>query len=142
LNLVRVTMPTPRRELTVLIADDDQNDVFILKRLLAKAGIDAPLRIFGDGEEVLAHLRALLPAPPAASTCLLLLDLKMPKVNGFEVLRWIRSQEAFRSMPVVILSGSEEPRDLQRARELGATRYLIKHPPPEVFASLLGGLAP
>ena len=61
----------------------------------------------------------------------------MPKLNGFEVLRWIRKQAAFKSLPVVMLSGSDEPRDIKRATELGATRYLIKHPPPEEFAQLL-----
>jgi CheY-like chemotaxis protein len=65
------------------------------------------------------------------------LDIKMPKLDGFEVLRWIRKQGDLATLPVVMLSGSDEPRDLRRAVELGATRYVIKHPPPEVIAELM-----
>jgi two-component system response regulator len=65
------------------------------------------------------------------------LDIKMPKLDGFETLRWIRKQEALKALPVFVLSGSDEPRDVRRATELGATRYVVKHPPAEVFARLL-----
>jgi len=68
---------------------------------------------------------------------LILLDIKMPKLDGFEVLRWIRKQNALRELPVIILSGSDEPRDLKRATELGATDYVVKHPKPEALAQLL-----
>lgn len=122
----------------IAIADDDPNDVFILRRLMSKAGVPNPLRVFPDGESLVAHLRTCADRkndvfPPR----LVFLDIKMPRLDGFEVLRWIRSQSAWQTLPVVILSGSDEPRDLKRARELGASRYLIKHPPVDVFLALM-----
>ena len=122
----------------ILIADDDADDLFLMRRLLAKAGIRNPLVSCPDGDEVLAFLRpAAAGNAKAIQPLVVFLDIKMPKLNGFEVLRWIRKQAAFKSLPVVMLSGSDEPRDIKRATELGATRYLIKHPPPEEFAQLL-----
>lgn len=125
----------------IAIADDDPNDVFILRRLLIKAGVPNPLRVFEDGEELVAHLRVCADKKNGESLpCLVFLDIKMPRLDGFEVLRWIRGQSALQALPVVILSGSDEPRDLKRARELGASRYLIKHPPSQLFVSLMAEL--
>jgi CheY-like chemotaxis protein len=131
-------MSTPPQPNVILIADDDADDLFLVRRLIAKAGIKNPLVSCPDGDEVLAFLR---PAATASSKAIkplvVFLDIKMPKLNGFEVLRWIRKQAAFKLLPVVMLSGSDEPRDIKRAAELGATRYLIKHPTAEEFAKLL-----
>ena len=122
----------------ILVGDDDPNDVFILRRLLLKAAGPQPVVCCANGEDVVAYLRPFAEKTRTSERVrVLFLDIKMPRLDGFEVLRWVRSQPAIASLPVVILSGSDEPRDLQRARELGATRYLIKHPPPTVFAELL-----
>jgi CheY-like chemotaxis protein len=122
----------------ILIAENDPDDLYLIRRLLAKAGVRNPVVSFRDGDELVSFLRPMTGAPQAGiRPSMVFLDIKMPKRDGFEVLRWIRKQRALKALPVIILSGSDEPRDIKRATELGATRYVVKHPSPEQFAQLL-----
>lgn len=115
---------------TVLLVEDDPNDVFFIRNAFERAGIaDAP-RVARDGEEALAYLlgqgafsdRRLNPAPS-----LVLLDLKLPRLSGLEFLAWRARQEArLRCIPVVVLTSSQSPEDLAKAYELGANSYLVK----------------
>ena len=126
--------PEPLR--VILLVDDDPNDIFLMRRLLTKAGVKNPVVSFGDGEELLGFLRPATQegaGTPGLRTAIVFLDLKMPKLDGFEALRWIRMQKVLKDLPVVILSGSEEPRDIKKAKELGATAYLTKHPEVETL---------
>jgi CheY-like chemotaxis protein len=115
----------------ILLADDDENDVLLMRRAFNKAHLANSLHTVADGEEAIAYLegqekfadRGQFPLPG-----LLLLDLKMPRKNGFEVLRWIRSHPALKRMLVIILTSSKETRDINRAYELGANSYLVKPP--------------
>ena len=123
----------------ILLAEDDPNDVFFMQRALAKAGVNILLQVVKDGQEALDYLagagnyndRVEFPLPS-----LILLDLKMPFVNGFDVLAWIRSQPALKDLPVVILTSSAEERDRQRATELGAMAYCIKPPSREMVMGI------
>lgn len=115
---------------TVLLVEDDPDDVFFIRNAFERAGIaDAP-RVARDGEEASAYLlgqgafsdRRLNPAPS-----LVLLDLKLPRLSGLEFLAWRARQEArLRSIPVVVLTSSQSPEDLAKAYELGANSYLVK----------------
>lgn len=124
---------------SILLVDDDPDDVFMTKRLLLKAGVRNGIVTLSNGQEALDYLKGVCAAGPRP--CLLLLDLKLPRVDGFEVLAWIREQRQLRDLKVVILSGSDEPRDRQRARSLGADGYLVKHPGPEAFRQLVDNCA-
>jgi CheY-like chemotaxis protein len=121
----------------ILVAEDDENDVCLIKRAFQKAQFENPLNVVRDGEEALAYLQGIEPYadrqsnPPPA---LVLLDLKMPRRNGFEVLAWIREQPEFNHLPVVVLTSSQESSDISRAYALGANSYLVK---PANFASLV-----
>jgi CheY-like chemotaxis protein len=114
---------------TVLVADDDANDVFFLRRAFQKAGLACPIVDVSDGEKAISYLagsdtyadRNLYPAPT-----LLFLDLKMPKVSGFEVLEWLQKHNGMAEMKVVVLSSSNLPSDMQKARSLGADDYRVK----------------
>ena len=131
-------MATAQSSSVIIVAEDDANDLFLMQRLVAKAGIKIPLMSFRDGEEVVTFLRTCTESGyKGILPRVVFLDIKMPKVDGFEVLRWIRKQSTFKTLPVVILSGSDEPRDHRRAAELGANGFLVKHPRPEVFARLI-----
>jgi CheY-like chemotaxis protein len=118
-----------RREATILIVDDDENDRFFIERVFKMANSPVHLRFAFDGEEAMAYLsgkgkyhdRARFPVP-----ALILLDLKMPRVTGFDVLEWLKSREGVRRLPVVVLSSSSLQSDVNRAYELGANAYLIK----------------
>src|SRR5256885_1545001 len=121
-------------ELIILLAEDDENDVFFMQRALQKAGVHHPLHVTTDGRETMEYLagtkkftdRAQFPLPS-----LVLLDLKMPFANGFEVLTWIRSQPSLNDLAIVVLTSSAEERDRQRAAELGAKGYFVKPPTRE-----------
>jgi len=113
----------------VLVADDDANDIFFLRRAFQKAGLSCPIIDVPDGEKAINYLtgsdgfgdRNQFPIPS-----LLFLDLKMPKVSGFEVLEWLQKHHNLNSMKVVVLSSSNLPTDMQKARALGAHDYRVK----------------
>jgi CheY-like chemotaxis protein len=113
----------------VLIAEDDENDVELLRRSFRQAGLDVPIHVVMDGEACMAYLSGLgkysnreeYPLPD-----LLLLDLKMPRMNGFEVLKWIREQPSLGALRVVVLTSSERIRDINLAYQLGANSFLTK----------------
>jgi len=114
---------------TILVAEDDADDAFLLQRAFGKLGITTSLKFVHDGQEAIDYLqgdgqfadRSFHPLPD-----LLLLDIKMPRLNGFQVLGWVRKQKTLRRLPVVIFSSSGEPADIDRAYDLGANSYLIK----------------
>src|SRR5438128_896756 len=107
----------------ILLVEDNDDDVFLTKRALLMAGINNPLHVVTDGEEAVDYLagtgafhnRTVHPLP-----AVVFLDLKLPLKSGHEVLSWIRSQRAFESLIVVVLTSSDEVTDLRRAYSLGA----------------------
>lgn len=113
----------------ILYAEDDPNDVFFIKHAFAKVGVANPLQIVKDGQEAKNYLdgvgafadRSRYPLP-----CLVLLDIKMPRVSGFDVLHWMRDQPNFRNIPVIIFSASSFPSDIEHAYEIGANAYVVK----------------
>jgi CheY-like chemotaxis protein len=117
------------RNSVVLIADDDSNDVFFLRRAFQKAGLTNAVLDVPDGEGAINYLsgvedyadRKQFPMPS-----LLLLDLKMPKVSGFEVLEWLSQRKDLEKLTVIVLSSSGLQSDIQRARSLGADDYRVK----------------
>ncbi len=112
----------------LLVAEDDENDALLLERALRRAGSEFQLIRVPDGEQAVAYLAGLPPysdrsAHPPAD--LLLLDLKMPRMDGFEVLRW-RAAQTVHSFPVIVFSSSTLERDVRQAYELGASSYAVK----------------
>lgn len=128
---------TPASNAVILIAEDDDNDVFLIKRALHRAQFDNPVQVVPTGQDAIAYLKG---EPPYVSRekhpipALMLLDLKMPLKSGFEVLSWIRQHPEFNSLPVVVLTSSQESADVNRAYALGANSYLVK---PASFVSLV-----
>lgn len=122
---------------TILLVEDDPNDVFLMQRAFRKANLANPIQVVQDGESAVLYLegqeqysdRALYPLPS-----LMLLDLKLPRRSGLEVLEWLRQQPKLRRLPVVVLTSSREHVDVNRAYELGANSYLVK---PVAFDGLL-----
>jgi CheY-like chemotaxis protein len=113
----------------ILLADDSDDDVFLIRRTLQTANIVNPLRVVHDGEQVLAYLKGKPPYDDREAFPLpelLLLDLKMPRVDGFEVLGWLRQQPEWRKLPVAVLTSSTDVRDANTAFALGANSFLIK----------------
>ena len=119
---------------TVLIVDDSPDDVRLTLRALKKSGVTNPVDIAADGQEALDYLlptdRTVTPALPA----LILLDINLPKINGLEVLRAIRAHDRTRYLPVVVLTTSNEERDIVETYNLGANSFVRK---PVVFGDFL-----
>jgi CheY-like chemotaxis protein len=121
----------------ILHVEDDPNDVLLLEHACRKAAVECDIRRVADGDEAVAYLRGVKPFANRAEfplPRLILLDLKMPRMNGFDVLMWLREQEALRVIPVVVLSSSNHDADLHKAYELGVNSYLMK---PVSFDSLV-----
>jgi len=111
---------------TILVAEDDLNDTYLLKRAFLKAGIDVQMDFVEDGAQAIRYLADRNRRSHETIPELLLLDLNMPRVNGFEVLKWVRHQPGLKRMLVIVLTSSEEPGDINRAYDLGANSYLVK----------------
>ena len=121
----------------ILVAEDDENDVFLIKRALHQAQFENPLAVVQTGEEAIAYLKGAAPYQDREKhplPALVLLDLKMPRRDGFEVLAWIRQQPELNGLAVVVLTSSQESSDINRAYALGANSYLVK---PANFLSLV-----
>jgi len=131
--------PERNQAAVILLAEDNEDDVFLMERALREAGIKNPLSIVEDGQEAIDYLsgsgpyadRQRYPLP-----AILFLDLKMPRKSGFDVLKWVRSNEALQTMVIVVLTSSEEPSDISRAYREGANSYLVKPPTGEELLTM------
>jgi CheY-like chemotaxis protein len=117
------------KNFTVLLVEDDLNDIFLVKRAFKLARLETPLQVVTDGEEAVHYLKgegkyADRQAHPLPK--LIVMDIKMPRLSGFEVLEWIKRDGPLRRIPIVIVSSSDRPDDITRAYELGANAYMIK----------------
>lgn len=134
----------PLDHLPILLVEDSDDDLFFFKRLLGKTGLNPALAVATDGQQAVAYLKrsvhADLPGHPPIPV-LIFLDLKLPLKGGFEVLQWIRTQEALAKTAVVILSSSAESRDVSRAFKWGAQSYLVKYPEPAILAEVVQRVA-
>jgi CheY-like chemotaxis protein len=125
------------RQSTILHVEDDSNDVLLFQHACRKAGVKANLQTVTDGEEALAYLngtdqfqnRAEHPFPT-----LLVLDLKLPRVSGFDLLTRVREDTRLRRLPVIVLTSSNREADVKRAYDLGANSFLVK---PVAFEGLV-----
>lgn len=114
---------------TILVVEDDPNDLFFLKRAFSAVQSKCLMQAVGDGAEAIDYLRGVddysdrkqFPLP-----ALILMDLKMPRVDGFEFLAWLRREPGLKLIPVVVLSSSNLPLDVKRAYELGANSFVVK----------------
>lgn len=114
---------------TVLLAEDNPDDAWMMRRCFKSAGIDATLQLVENGREAVAYIsgegkyadRAEYPLP-----CIVLLDLKMPYLSGIEVLKWLRSESKFPTLLAVLLTSSNDTRDVDEAYRLGANAFLMK----------------
>jgi CheY-like chemotaxis protein len=121
---------------TILLVEDSADDALLIKRAFRKAKIANPIQTVSDGDEAVAYLsgaerygdRRQFPLP-----VMIILDLKLPRRSGFEVLEWLRSQPGLKRTPVVVLTSSKETVDVNHAYELGANSYLLK---PVTFEAL------
>lgn len=129
--------PTAPEARSILLVEDSPDDALLVQRAFRKLGGETRIRLVENGEKAVAYLggegdyadRIRFPLPD-----LMLLDLKLPRRSGFEVLEWLRGQPGLKRLPVVVFTGSREAADVDRAADLGANSYLVK---PLGFEALL-----
>lgn len=127
----------------ILLADDNTEDLFFLRRKLAKIGVTNPIVSVEDGFEAIRVLKTCRKGDHAnLIPSILFLDIKMPGVTGFSVLSWVRSIDLLNRMKVVMVSDSDEPCDIELATELGANAYLIKYPSAASLGEVVASLDP
>ena len=125
------------RDGVILLAEDDPNDVLSVQRAFQRNYVAIPVQVVRDGEEALAYLSGQAPFADRERhplPVLMLMDLKMPRKSGLEVLAWVRQQPGLKRLPIIVLTSSNQSPDINRAYELGANSYLVK---PAGFDSLL-----
>lgn len=114
---------------TILLVEDNPDDVLLMQRAFKKANLANPLQVVDNGEKAVAYLggqdpysdRSQHPVP-----VLVLLDLKLPRFSGLEVLEWVRTKEGLNRLPIVVLTSSADSGDVNTAYDLGANSYLVK----------------
>jgi CheY-like chemotaxis protein len=138
-------MSAASKPATLLLAEDLDDDVFIMRRALKAAGVLNPLVAVPDGRELCAYLsgsgqyqdRSTFPLP-----FLIFLDLKMPYMDGFECLEVISNTADLRQIPVIVLTSSAQEKDQRRAYKAGARTYLVKPPGPRELLAVVASLDP
>lgn len=113
-------MSSPQ-EIDILLVEDNPNDAELTQRALKKSDLGARLAIARDGAEALEYLLSNRPRPKVV-----FLDLKLPKIDGIEVLRRVRAEERTHSLPIVVLTSSQEERDINECYKLGVNSYVVK----------------
>lgn len=122
----------------IIAIDDSDDDLFFLRRLLALAAPKRPLICFTDAADAIAYLTGVVQSEALDKIPLLVItDVKMPGVSGFQFVEWMRDQKDLSRRPVFMLSTSDDPKDMTRAAELGAEGYLIKFPSAEKMEELI-----
>jgi CheY-like chemotaxis protein len=119
-----MVMDTTKSKL--LLVEDSEDDVYFFKRTLQKSGLTCAVHRVANGAEAIDFLRNTSTSSSAELPRVIFLDLKMPVLNGFEVLDWLQTQPFTPRMRVIVLSGSEHQNDKTRAAQMGATGYLVK----------------
>jgi DNA-binding response OmpR family regulator len=121
----------------VLVLEDDRTTASLIAQVLAATNMANPLELFASGREAIEYLEQV---PVVATPVLLVLDLSLPDLSGLEVLRWVRGRSELDCVAVVMLSGSGDDEDIERAYEIGIDAYLVKpagiHGLPDVVRGL------
>ena len=131
------------RRIRILVADDDENDRYFLKRAFTAAGINVAVEMVNNVLTAMNYLNGVEPFADRTTfplPDLVMLDINMPGLDGFGVLRWIRGQPGLRQVPVLFWSSSEARKDVDLAHELGANGYSVKPPGPSEMQTFVRAL--
>jgi len=130
------------REVIILIADDDAGHIRLIEKNLSRAGLHNPMQRFEDGQQILDFFfgKAGDAGFKPDTSYLLLLDIRMPKVDGVEVLRQIKADPTLRKIPVIMLTTTDDPREVARCHALGCNSYIVKPVDYDKFAEAITNL--
>jgi CheY-like chemotaxis protein len=120
---------------TILIVDDDEGHAILIRQNLESAGVQNRIEHFRDGQAVLDFFKSRPPTP--TDSYIVLLDIRMPKVDGIEVLRRMRADSQLRLLPIIMLTTTDDARDVQRCHQLGCSGYIQKPVDYDKFAEAI-----
>jgi CheY-like chemotaxis protein len=128
-------------EVVILIAEDDDGHARLVEKNLRRAGLHNPIQRFSHGQAILDFLfRRTEPPRPADTPYLLLLDIRMPQVDGVEVLRQVKQDSELRKIPVIMLTTTDDPREVERCHAIGCSSYIVKPVNYDKFAEAINNL--
>jgi len=135
-------MSAMNRDVVLLIADDDAGHARLIEKNLRRAGLSNSILRFEDGQQILDFLfqRGDGQKRAADTPYLLLLDIRMPKVDGVEVLRQLKADAELRKIPVSMLTTTDDPREVERCHALGCNNYIVKPVDYEKFSEAMNKL--
>jgi CheY-like chemotaxis protein len=127
------------KEVVILIAEDDDGHARLIEKNLSRAGLHNRIERFANGQLILDFLlcRGAGPHRSPEMPYLLLLDIRMPQVDGVEVLRQVKESAELRKMPVIMLTTTDDPREVERCHALGCSTYIVKPVIYEKFAEAI-----
>jgi len=127
------------QEVVIIIAEDDAGHARLIEKNLGRVGLHNPIQRFENGQDVLDFLFRRGPGPHRKSDTayLLLLDIRMPKVDGVEALRQIKEDPSLRKLPVIMLTTTDDPREIERCHLLGCNSYIVKPVDYDKFAEAI-----
>lgn len=131
------TVTTVTKEVIILIADDDAGHVRLIEKNLARAGLHNPVERFENGQQILDFLAKRKEAQSTKDAFLILLDIRMPQVDGVEVLRQIKTDAELKKVPVIMLTTTDDPREVDRCHALGCSNYIVKPVDYEKFSEAI-----
>ena len=128
-----------KKEMVILIAEDDEGHATLIKKNLARSGILNEIIHFKDGDETLDFLlrRGKGPLREPGKRYLLLLDIRMPRVDGIEVLRQVKEHDELRKIPVIMITTTDDPREVDRCHALGCSHYITKPVDYDMFVKAI-----
>jgi CheY-like chemotaxis protein len=127
------------QEVVILIAEDDEGHAGLIRKNLARAGIVNKLMHFWDGQELIDFLmnKDLTSGRRMGAAYILLLDIRMPKLDGVEVLALVKADPELRKMPVIMITTTDDPREVEKCHELGCNSYITKPVEYEGFVNAI-----
>jgi CheY-like chemotaxis protein len=130
------------REVMILIAEDDAGHARLIEKNLARAGLHNGIKRFENGQTILDFLFRRGPGPHREPEVpyLILLDIRMPQVDGIEVLRQVKTDPELRKIPVIMLTTTDDPREVERCHDIGCSSYIVKPVDYDKFAEAIKSL--
>ena len=127
------------QEVVIIIAEDDAGHARLIEKNLTRVGLHNPIQRFENGQDVLDFLfrRGHGPHRKTDTAYLLLLDIRIPKVDGVEALRQIKEDSSLRKLPVIMLTTTDDPREIERCHLLGCNSYIVKPVDYDKFAEAI-----
>jgi CheY-like chemotaxis protein len=127
------------KEVVILVAEDDEGHAGLIRKNLARAGIANEILHFKDGQEILdfLHRRGAGPKRLPGAAYVLLLDIRMPKLDGVEVLAQVKADPELRKIPTIMITTTDDPREIERCHALGCSNYITKPVEYERFVNAI-----